>query len=154
MATTKGDDIGLVMLRYTSPNDLIGRILKQIRIIPKKVFHHGQKFEFILSPPMQRHLASDKIDHYVSEPWCGIVSNVHQLLIREGLRNEDGVLGVVHNQSRQMICHHILGTLLILNLYVELLKKQNPPDKMRFSIIFRKKILQCRMIRVDDDFRS
>jgi hypothetical protein len=47
---TERDDIGLVMLRYTSPNNLIGTILKQIRIIPEKVFHHGQKFEFILSP--------------------------------------------------------------------------------------------------------
>jgi hypothetical protein len=142
MIMTKGDDIGLVMLRYTSPNDLIGTILKQIRIIPKKVFHHGQKFEFILLPPTQKSLASDKIVHYVSEPWCGIVSNVHQLLIREGLRNGSGVLGVVHSQSRQMIRHHILRTLLILNLCVELLKKQNPPDKTRFSIFFRKKILQ------------
>jgi hypothetical protein len=38
---TEGDDIGLVMLRYASPNDLIGTILKQIRIIPEKVFYHG-----------------------------------------------------------------------------------------------------------------
>jgi hypothetical protein len=68
MIMTEGDDIGLVMLRYTSPNDLIGTILKQIRIIPEKVFHHGQKFEFIWSPPMQKHLAGDKIVHYVSEP--------------------------------------------------------------------------------------
>ena len=70
MIMTKGDDIGLVMLRYTSPNDLIRTILKQIRIILEKIFHHGQKFKFILLPPMQRHLAGDKIVHYVSEPWC------------------------------------------------------------------------------------
>ena len=100
MIMTKGNDIGLVMLRYTSPNDLIRIVLKQIRIIPEKVFHHGQKFEFILSPSMQRHLASDKIVHYVSEPWCGIVSNVHQLLIREGLRNGGGILAVIHSQSQ------------------------------------------------------
>ena len=84
---TKGDDIGLVMLKYTPPNDLVGTILEQIRIIPKKVLHHGQNFELILSPPMQRHLVGDKIVHYVSKLWCGIMSNVHQLLIREGLRN-------------------------------------------------------------------
>jgi hypothetical protein len=41
MIMTEGDDIGLVMLRYASPNDLIGTILKQIRIIPEKVFYHG-----------------------------------------------------------------------------------------------------------------
>jgi hypothetical protein len=154
MIMTEGDNIGLGMLRYVSPNDLIGTILKQIRIIPKKIFHHGQKFEFILSPPMQRHLAGDKIVHYVSESWYRILSNVHQLLIRESLRNGDGVLGVAHSQSRQMIRHHIFGTLFIPNFNVELLKKQNPPDKTRFSIFFRKKILQCSMIRVDDDFRS
>jgi hypothetical protein len=96
---TEGDNIGLVMLRYASPNDLIRTILKQVRIIPEKVFHHGQKFEFILSSPMQRHLAGDKIIHYVSEPWCRILSNVHQLLIREGLRNGDGILSVAYSQS-------------------------------------------------------
>jgi hypothetical protein len=63
MIMTKGDDIGLIILRYTPRNDLIGTILKQIRIIPEKVLHHGQKFELILSPPMQKHLASDKIVH-------------------------------------------------------------------------------------------
>jgi hypothetical protein len=48
----KGDDIGLVKFRYASPNDLIGTILEQVRIIPKKGFHFGQKFELILLPPM------------------------------------------------------------------------------------------------------
>jgi hypothetical protein len=124
MIMTEGDDIGLVMLRYASPNDLIGTILKKIRIVPKKIFHHGQKFEFILSPSMQRHLASDKIVHYVSEPWCRILSNVHQLLIREGLRNGDDILGVSHSQSRQMIRHHIFGILFIPNFNVKLLKKK------------------------------
>ena len=79
---TKGDDIELVKLRYTSPNDLIGTILEQIWIIPKKGFHLGQKFDLILLPPMQRHLAGNKIVHYVSESRCGIVSNVHQLLLK------------------------------------------------------------------------
>ena len=154
MIMTEGDDIGLIMLRYTSPNDLIRTILKQIRIIPKEIFHHDQKFEFILLSPMQRHLAGDKIVHYISEPWCRIMSNVHQLLIRKGLRNGCGVLSVLHCQSLQMIRHHIFGTLLILNFYVELLEKQNPPDKTSFSIFLGKKILQCCMIRVDNDLRS
>ena len=74
---TEEDDIGLVMHKYTFPNNLIGTILKQIRIIPEKIFHRGKKFEFILSPLMQRHLARDKRVHYVSEPWYEIVSNVH-----------------------------------------------------------------------------
>jgi hypothetical protein len=34
-----------------------------------------------------RHLAGDKIVHYVCIPRCGIVNNVHQLLIRKGLKN-------------------------------------------------------------------
>ena len=63
------------------------------------MFHHGQKFELILSPLMQRLLAGDKIVDYVSKPWCEIMSNVHQLLIREGLRNGVGILSVIHNQS-------------------------------------------------------
>jgi hypothetical protein len=42
MIMTKGDDIGLVKFRYASPNDPIGTILEQIRIIPKKGFHLGQ----------------------------------------------------------------------------------------------------------------
>ena len=77
MIMIEGDDIGLVMLRYTSPNDLIWTILEQIRIIPEKVFHHGQKVELILPPPMQRHLGGNKIIHYISKSWCRIVSNVH-----------------------------------------------------------------------------
>ena len=69
---------------------------------------------------MQRYFVSDKIVHFVSEPWCEIVSNVHQLLIKEGLSNGGGVLGVIHSQSRLMIRYRIFGTLLILNLYVKL----------------------------------
>jgi hypothetical protein len=128
MIMTKGDDTRLVKLRYTSPNDLIGTILEQIKIIPKKGFHLGQKFHLILLPPMQRHLVGDKIVHDVCILRCGIVSNVHQLLIKKGLRNGGGVLGVIHGQSRQMICNHIFRTLLIPNFYVKLLKQQNPSD--------------------------
>jgi hypothetical protein len=122
MIMTKGDDIGLVMLGYTLPNDLIRAILEQVRIILEKMFHHEQKFGLILSSPMQRHLVGDEIVHYISKPWCGIVSNVHQLFIREGLKNKAGVLHVNHSQPRQVICHHILGTLLVLNFYVKLPK--------------------------------
>jgi hypothetical protein len=121
MIMTKGDNIGLVMLRYTPPNDLVETILEQIRIVPKKGLHHGQKFDLILPPPMQRHLADDRIVYYVSKLWCKIVSNVHQLLIRKGLKNMSGILGDIHSQPRQIIRHHIFGTLLIPNLYVELL---------------------------------
>jgi hypothetical protein len=72
MIMTKGDDIGLVKLRYTPPNDLVRTILEQIRIILEKGLHYGQKFELILLPPMQRDLAGNKIVHYVSKPWCVI----------------------------------------------------------------------------------
>jgi hypothetical protein len=101
MIMTKGDDIGLVKLRYTPPNDLIGTILEQIRIIPEKGLHLRQKFELILLPPMQKHLVGDKIVHDVRIPRCGIVRNVHQLLIMKGLRNGGGILGIIHGQSRQ-----------------------------------------------------
>jgi hypothetical protein len=154
MIITKGDDIGLVKFRYASSNDLIGTILEQIRIVPKKVFHLGQKFELILLPPMQRHLAGNKIVHYVSKPRCRIVSNVHQLLIRKGLRNGSGILGEIHGQPRQTISHYIFGPLLIPNFYVKLLEQQNPSDQTGFSIFLGKKILQCRVTRVDNDFRS
>jgi hypothetical protein len=154
MIMTKGDDIGLVKFRYASPNDLIGTILEQVRIIPKKSFHLGQKFKLILLPPMQRHLAGNKIVHYVSKSRCGIVSNVHQLLIRKGLRNGCGILGEIHGQPRQMISHHIFCPLLIPDFYVELLKQQNPSNQTGFSIFLGEKILQCRVIRVDTDFRS
>jgi hypothetical protein len=120
MIMTKGDDIGLVKLRYTPPNDLIETILEQIRIIPEKGPHLGQKFELILLPPMQRHLVGDKIVHYISKR-CRIVSNVHQLLIWEGFKNRSGVLGVIHCQSRQMIRYHIFGPFLVPDHYVELL---------------------------------
>jgi len=65
---TEGDDIGLVRLRDASPNDLIGTILEQIRIVPKKVVHHGHELRLILSPPMQRHLTDDNIVYYISKP--------------------------------------------------------------------------------------
>jgi hypothetical protein len=80
------------------------------------------------------------------------VSNVHQLLIRKGLRNGGGVLGEIRGQPGQMIYHHIFGPLLILNFYVKLLKQQNPSDQVGFGIFLGKKILQCRVIRIDDDF--
>jgi hypothetical protein len=50
MIMTKGDDIGSVKFRYASPNDMIGAILEQIRIIKKKGFYLGQKFELVLLP--------------------------------------------------------------------------------------------------------
>jgi hypothetical protein len=142
MIMTKGDDIGSVKFGYASPNDLIGTILEQVRITPKKGFHLGQEFELILLPPMQWHLVGNKIVHYISKPRCGIVSNVHQLLIRKSLRDGCGVLSEIHGQPRQMISHHILCPLLIPNFYVELLKQQNPSDQTGFSIFFGKKILQ------------
>jgi hypothetical protein len=52
MIMEKGDDIRLVMLRDTSPNDLIKTILKKVRIVPEKIFHHGHKLGLILSFPM------------------------------------------------------------------------------------------------------
>jgi hypothetical protein len=62
------------------------------------------------------------------------MSNVHHLLIKKGLKNGNGVFGEIHNQHRQMIRHHIFGTFLIPNLYIELLQQQNPLDEMRFSV--------------------
>jgi hypothetical protein len=103
---------------------------------------------------MQRHLVGNKIVHYVSKPRCGIVSNVHQLLIRKSLRNGCGVLSEIHGQSRQMIGHHIFCPLLIPDFYVELLKQQNPTDQTGFSIFLGEKILQRCVIRIDNDFRS
>jgi hypothetical protein len=134
MIMIKGDDISLVKFRYASPNDLIGTILEQVRIIPKKGFHLGQKFELILSPPMQRHLVGNKIVHYVSKPRCGIVSNVHQLLIKKGLRDGCGIFGEIHGQPRQVISHHILYPFLIPDFYVELLQQQNPSDQTGFVV--------------------
>jgi len=68
MIVTKGDDTRLVGLGDTSPNDLIGTILEQIRIIPEEILHHGHEFGLILPPPMQRHLTGNKIVYYVSKP--------------------------------------------------------------------------------------
>jgi hypothetical protein len=36
MIMTEGDDTGLVRLGNASPNDLIGTILEQVRIVPEK----------------------------------------------------------------------------------------------------------------------
>lgn len=69
MIMTEGDDTGLVRLGNASPNDMIGTILEQVRIVPKKILHHGHEFGLILQPPMQRHLTGDKIVHYVSKLW-------------------------------------------------------------------------------------
>jgi hypothetical protein len=68
MIITKGDDIGLVRPRNASPNDMIGRIYEQIRIVPEKVLHHGHELGLVLPPPMQRHLTGDKIVYYISKP--------------------------------------------------------------------------------------
>jgi hypothetical protein len=69
MIMTEGDDTGLVKLGNAPLNDLIRTILKQVRIIPEEILHHGHKFGLILPPPMQRHLTGDKIVHYVSKLW-------------------------------------------------------------------------------------
>jgi hypothetical protein len=52
MIVAKRDDVSLVMVRDTSPNDLIRTIFKKVRIVPKKLFHHGYKLGLILSSPM------------------------------------------------------------------------------------------------------
>lgn len=54
MIMTEGDDTGLVRLGYASPNDLIGTILKQVRVVLEKILHHGHEFGLILPPPMHR----------------------------------------------------------------------------------------------------
>jgi hypothetical protein len=48
---------------------------------------------------------------------------VHQLLIREGLRDGGPLLSENHSNPRKMIGHHIFETFLIPNLYVELLQQ-------------------------------
>jgi len=68
MIVTKGDDIGLVRLRDASPNDLIGTILEQIRIVPEKVLYHGHELGLISPPPMQRYLTGDKIVYSITKP--------------------------------------------------------------------------------------
>jgi hypothetical protein len=68
MVMTKGDNIGLVILWNTSPNDLIGTVLKGVWIVPKEVFHLIQQLGPILLHPMRRHLTSDKIVHNISKP--------------------------------------------------------------------------------------
>jgi hypothetical protein len=111
----------LVRLGNASPNDLIGTILEQVRIIQEKILHHGHEFGLLLPPPMQRHLTGDKIVYYVSKPWRVSMSNMHQLLIGEGLKDGDGFFREIHSNPREMIGYHIFGTLLIPNLNVELL---------------------------------
>jgi len=49
------------------------------------------------------------------------MSNMHQLLIREGLRYGGGLLSKIYSNPREMVGHHIFGTLLVPNLNVELL---------------------------------
>jgi hypothetical protein len=58
----------LVRLKEASPNDLIGTILEQIRIISEKALHHAYELELILPSPMQKHLTGDKIVYYISKP--------------------------------------------------------------------------------------
>jgi hypothetical protein len=49
------------------------------------------------------------------------MSNMHQLLIREGLRDGGGLLSEIYNNPREMVGNHIFGTFLVPNLNVELL---------------------------------
>jgi len=49
------------------------------------------------------------------------MSNVHQLLIREGFIDGGGLLSKVNRQSREMVGYYIFRTLLISNFGVELL---------------------------------
>jgi hypothetical protein len=44
------------------------------------------------------------------------MSNMHQLLIREGLRDGCGLLIEIYSNPREMVGHHIFGTLLVPNL--------------------------------------
>jgi hypothetical protein len=44
MIMIEGDDTGLVRLGNASPNDLIGTILEQVRIVPEKILHDGHEF--------------------------------------------------------------------------------------------------------------
>lgn len=49
------------------------------------------------------------------------MSNMHKLLIREGLKDGGGLFREIHGNPREMIGHHIFGTLLVPNLNIELL---------------------------------
>jgi len=51
-----------------------------------------------------------------------------------------------------MINNNIFGPYLILDLQVELLKEQYPPDEARLGILVVKEVLESCMVSVYDDF--
>jgi hypothetical protein len=52
-----------------------------------------------------------------------------------------------------MISHNILHTLLITNFNIELLEKKNPMDQSSISILLSQKILDGRVIGLNNDLR-
>jgi hypothetical protein len=52
-----------------------------------------------------------------------------------------------------MIGHNILHPLLITNFNIELLKKKDPMNQSSFSILLNQKILDGRVIGVNNDLR-
>ena len=50
-----------------------------------------------------------------------------------------------------MVCHRVLGALLVFDLQVEFLKEQHPSYKSRCGLFLGEEVFQGRMIGVDND---
>ena len=53
-----------------------------------------------------------------------------------------------------MINHQVLTSLLILDLQIEFLKEENPSNQSRFGLFLGQQVLQCGMVRVDNDLAA
>ena len=72
------------------------------------------------------------------------------MLIRKSII--DGGVLALNNKLEEMINNNIFAPCLVLNLQVELLEEQDPPNEARLGIHLVKEMLECCMVSVHNYF--
>jgi len=116
----KVQDTGHLIIWNASSHDLVRTILVEIWIIIVELSNFDQKLTFILGTPIRWDFICHQVVENMSIPWH--FGDREEVFIREVVIN-GGTLGeVVKLKPRQMVCHNILNSFLVLDRYIKLLQ--------------------------------
>ena len=130
----------LSILWNTSPNNLIWTKLIQIWIIPSIVFCSWKKILFHLHVPFWGKLFSCQVVDYICKPRQ--LLHCTKCIIKKLIISLCFLKMWLYFNLGEMINNQILYPLLILDLHVKFLKKNDPYDKPCFDILFIEYIFQ------------
>ena len=73
------------------------------------------------------------------------------MFIGEIISDSRTISRVTKFESREMVCHNVFDSFLVLDCDVKFLQQEDPPNQSRLGILFGKEILKGCMICEDGD---